>query len=163
MRSHGGTSSTLILFQSLSSSGSTRGLIRTNSPQQASGRRRLRRSRRLRGGGPRRQVHAMGATREPVRRDYRSGACATCVASLATHTSADGVCSIRSQCLSVIAPADPSAAAKLISKADVEAMLAKLADEQDEDYDWRMSIVDLMKLLKLDAASAPEKTVAPKS
>jgi hypothetical protein len=48
--------------------------------------------------------------------------------------------------------------AKPISKADVEAILAKLADEQDEDYDWKRSIVDLMKLLKLDsAASAPER------
>src|SRR5262245_21863293 len=44
-----------------------------------------------------------------------------------------------------------SAAAKPISKADVEAILAKLADEQDEDYDWKRSIVDLMKLLKLDS------------
>jgi hypothetical protein len=42
------------------------------------------------------------------------------------------------------------AAAKPISKADVEAILAKLADEQDEDYDWKKSIVDLMKLLKLE-------------
>ena len=42
----------------------------------------------------------------------------------------------------------PSVAAKPISKADVEAILAKLADEQDEDYDWKTSIVDLMKLLK---------------
>jgi hypothetical protein len=44
-----------------------------------------------------------------------------------------------------------SAAATPISKTDVEAILAKLADEQDEDYDWKRSIVDLMKLLKLDS------------
>src|SRR5262245_45068512 len=43
------------------------------------------------------------------------------------------------------------AAAKPISKDDVEAILAKLADDQDEDYDWKRSIVDLMKLLKLDS------------
>jgi hypothetical protein len=34
------------------------------------------------------------------------------------------------------------AAAKAISRADVEAILAKLADEQDEDYDWKRSIVE---------------------
>src|SRR4029434_5558447 len=42
-------------------------------------------------------------------------------------------------------------ATKPISKADVEAILAKLADEQDEDLDWKSSIGDLMKLLKLDS------------
>ncbi|OLB73676.1 MAG: hypothetical protein AUI16_16615 [Alphaproteobacteria bacterium 13_2_20CM_2_64_7] len=55
----------------------------------------------------------------------------------------------------------PSAgAAKPISKADVEAILAKLADEQDEDYDWKRSIVDLMKLLKLDSGLGARKQLA---
>jgi hypothetical protein len=54
----------------------------------------------------------------------------------------------------------PSAAAKPISKADVEAILAKLADEQDEDYDWKRSIVDLMKLLKLDSGFGARKQLA---
>jgi len=53
-----------------------------------------------------------------------------------------------------------SAAAKPISKADVEAILAKLDDEQDEDYDWKSSIVDLMKLLKLDSGLAARKQLA---
>ena len=53
-----------------------------------------------------------------------------------------------------------SAAAKPISKADVEAILAKLADEQDEDYDWKRSIVDLMKLLKLDSGFGARKQLA---
>jgi hypothetical protein len=53
-----------------------------------------------------------------------------------------------------------SAAAKPISKADVEAILAKLADEQDEDYDWKRSIVDLMKLLKLDSGLGARKQLA---
>ena len=53
-----------------------------------------------------------------------------------------------------------SAAAKPISKADVEAILAKLADEQDEDYDWKRSIVDLMKLLKLDSGLGARKQFA---
>ena len=54
----------------------------------------------------------------------------------------------------------PSAAAKPISKADVEAILVKLADEQDEDYDWKRSIVDLMKLLKLDSGLGARKQLA---
>ena len=48
-------------------------------------------------------------------------------------------------------------AAKTISKAEVETILAKLADEQDEDYDWKRSIVDLMKLLKLDSGLGARK------
>src|SRR5215510_8340669 len=51
-------------------------------------------------------------------------------------------------------------AAKPISKADVEAILAKLADEQDEDLDWKSSIVDLMKLLKLDSGLGARKQLA---
>jgi 3-oxoacyl-ACP reductase-like protein len=53
-----------------------------------------------------------------------------------------------------------SAAAKPIPKADVEAILAKLDDEQDEDYDWKRSIVDLMKLLKLDSGLSARKQLA---
>src|SRR5262249_2730111 len=53
-----------------------------------------------------------------------------------------------------------SATAKPISKADVEAILAKLADEQDEDYDWKRSIVDLIKLLKLDSGLGARKQLA---
>jgi Domain of unknown function (DUF3597) len=51
-------------------------------------------------------------------------------------------------------------AAKPISKADVEAILAKLDDEQDEDLDWKTSIVDLMKLLKLDSSLGARKQLA---
>src|SRR5262249_34016997 len=51
-------------------------------------------------------------------------------------------------------------AAKPISKADVESILAKLADEQDEDLDWKTSIVDLMKLLKLDSSLGARKQLA---
>jgi len=57
------------------------------------------------------------------------------------------------------APAGATAA-KPISKADVEAILAKLADEQDEDLDWKSSIVDLMKLLKLDSGLGARKQLA---
>src|SRR5215831_257654 len=37
---------------------------------------------------------------------------------------------------------------------------AKPADEQDEDYDWKRSIVDLMKLLKLDSGLGARKQLA---
>ena len=47
-----------------------------------------------------------------------------------------------------------------ISRADVEAILKKLHDEQREDFDWRKSIVDLMKLLKLDRGLAARKQLA---
>jgi uncharacterized protein DUF3597 len=57
-------------------------------------------------------------------------------------------------------PSVSATAAKPISKADVEAILAKLADEQDEDYDWKRSIVDLMKLLKLDSGFGARKQLA---
>ena len=50
--------------------------------------------------------------------------------------------------------------AKPISKADVEAILAKLAAEQREDLDWKTSIVDLMKLLKLDSGLGARKQLA---
>jgi hypothetical protein len=53
-----------------------------------------------------------------------------------------------------------AAAGKPMSQADVEAMIAKLADEQDEDLNWKESIVDLMKLLKLDSSLGARKQLA---
>ena len=53
-----------------------------------------------------------------------------------------------------------SSSAAPISRADVEAILKKLHDEQREDFDWRKSIVDLMKLLKLDSGLAARKQLA---
>jgi hypothetical protein len=50
--------------------------------------------------------------------------------------------------------------AKPISRADVEGILQKLAAEQREDLDWRRSIVDLMKLLKLDSGLGARKQLA---
>jgi hypothetical protein len=49
---------------------------------------------------------------------------------------------------------------KPMSRSDVEAMIAKLADEQDEDLNWNESIVDLMKLLKLDSSLNARKQLA---
>ena len=53
-----------------------------------------------------------------------------------------------------------AAAAKPISRADVEEILKKLADEQREGLEWKTSIVDLMKLLKLDSGLGPRKQLA---
>ena len=43
-------------------------------------------------------------------------------------------------------------AAKPITIAEVEGMIAKVAAGQKEKYDWQRSIVDLMKLLNLDSS-----------
>jgi hypothetical protein len=45
-------------------------------------------------------------------------------------------------------------------KVDVAEILDDLEDESDEDLDWRHSIVDLMKLLKLDSSLTARKTLA---
>jgi Domain of unknown function (DUF3597) len=46
------------------------------------------------------------------------------------------------------------------STVDVEAVLTKLAAQNKENLDWRRSIVDLMKLLKLDSSIAARKELA---
>ena len=43
---------------------------------------------------------------------------------------------------------------------DVEAVLTKMEDDGDEDLNWRQSIVDLMKLLKLDSSLTARKSLA---
>lgn len=43
---------------------------------------------------------------------------------------------------------------------DVVAVMDELADKSDEDLDWRHSIVDLMKLLKLDSSLTARKKLA---
>ena len=52
------------------------------------------------------------------------------------------------------------ATGKPITRQEVEAMVAKIADEADEDYNWKQSIVDLMKLLKLDSSLSARKQLA---
>jgi len=47
-----------------------------------------------------------------------------------------------------------------ISAVDVAAVLDKLEDKSDEDLEWRKSIVDLMKLLKLDSSLKARKELA---
>jgi hypothetical protein len=43
---------------------------------------------------------------------------------------------------------------------DVEAVLTQLASQNKEKLDWRRSIVDLMKLLKLDSGLSTRKELA---
>jgi hypothetical protein len=49
---------------------------------------------------------------------------------------------------------------KPMSRAEVEEMIGKIADDQDEDLSWDESIVDLMKLLKLDGSLTARKQLA---
>ena len=52
------------------------------------------------------------------------------------------------------------ATGKAMTQADVEAMIRKIADTQSERLDWQRSIVDLMKLLKLDSSFTARKQLA---
>ena len=59
----------------------------------------------------------------------------------------------------------PTAAAtpatgKAMTQAEVEAMIKKIADGQNEKLNWQQSIVDLMKLLKLDSSLGARKKLA---
>ncbi len=47
-----------------------------------------------------------------------------------------------------------------ISRAEVEAMIEKLASAKNQKFNWRESIVDLMKLLGLDSSLAARKELA---
>jgi hypothetical protein len=53
-----------------------------------------------------------------------------------------------------------SPAGKPMTREEVEAIIEKIADEQDEDLNWDESIVDLMKLLKLDSSLNARKQLA---
>jgi hypothetical protein len=56
------------------------------------------------------------------------------------------------------APSVAAAAAKVT--VDVAKVMDGIADAQDEELDWRKSIVDLMKLLKLDSSLKARKELA---
>jgi Domain of unknown function (DUF3597) len=61
-----------------------------------------------------------------------------------------------------LAPSAPSASAGSapISRADVEAQIAAIEAKRGVKYNWRQSIVDLMKLLDLDSSLASRKELA---
>jgi hypothetical protein len=56
-------------------------------------------------------------------------------------------------------PAHPSQPVTM-KEVDVDAVLTKLSAQQKEKLDWRRSIVDLMKLLKLDSSLSARKELA---
>jgi len=47
-----------------------------------------------------------------------------------------------------------------MSRPELEALIAKTVAAQDEKLDWRQSIVDLMKALKLDSSLGARKQLA---
>ena len=49
---------------------------------------------------------------------------------------------------------------KAMTLAEVEAMIKEIADTQSVKYNWQQSIVDLMKLLKLDSSLSARKQLA---
>jgi hypothetical protein len=53
-----------------------------------------------------------------------------------------------------------AATGKAMAPAEVEAMIKKIADGQSEKLNWQQSIVDLMKLLKLDSSFSARKQLA---
>src|ERR1700720_2435603 len=52
------------------------------------------------------------------------------------------------------------ATGKAMTQAEVEAMIKKIADGQSEKLNWQQSIVDLMKLLKLDSSLTARQHLA---
>jgi uncharacterized protein DUF3597 len=60
----------------------------------------------------------------------------------------------------VPAGSTPAATAPPGAQVDVASVMDALADKSDEDLDWRKSIVDLMKLLKLDSSLAARRQLA---
>jgi 3-oxoacyl-ACP reductase-like protein len=82
------------------------------------------------------------------------------VSAIFKHSSTPGTTAAAGSSAAPGSAAAPSAAGAPISRADVEAIIAKLADAADEDFNWRQSIVDLMKLLKLDSSLTARKQLA---
>ena len=81
----------------------------------------------------------------------------------AAATAAPTASSAASSAAAASAPSSPAATPKPAAKmtnVDVAAVLDKLDETSDEDLDWRVSIVDLMKLLKLDSSLKARKELA---
>ena len=61
------------------------------------------------------------------------------------------------------APGSPAAgqnAAKPMTRQEVDATIGELAQKSNQDLNWRQSIVDLMKLLKLDSSLKSREQLA---
>ena len=54
----------------------------------------------------------------------------------------------------------PAATGKPMSRAELEELIKKTASAQQEELNWRESIVDLMKLFKLDSSLGARKQLA---
>jgi NAD+--asparagine ADP-ribosyltransferase len=76
------------------------------------------------------------------------------------HSSAQGATATAGISAAPTSASASAAAAKPMSRAEVEAMIEKIADAQDEELEWKKSIVDLMKLLKLDSSATARKQLA---
>ena len=85
---------------------------------------------------------------------------ATAPASAPAGTAAPAPTSTAANAPTAAAPKAAAAPAAGAAKADVAAVLDKLTDEQDEDLEWRTSIVDLLKLLGLSSSLATRKELA---
>jgi Rieske Fe-S protein len=84
----------------------------------------------------------------------------TIVSAIFGHSSAPGATATGATAPSPSTSSASPPAGKPMSRDEVEAMIEKIADGQDEDLDWDRSIVDLMKLLKLDSSLTARKQLA---
>jgi Domain of unknown function (DUF3597) len=55
------------------------------------------------------------------------------------------------------AAGSPVTTSRPMTQDQIEEIIEKIADSQDEDLDWKVSIVDLMKVLKLDSSLRARK------
>jgi hypothetical protein len=83
----------------------------------------------------------------------------TIVSAIFGHSSAPGATATSGTTSTPSTSASPPTG-KPMSRAEVEQMIEKIADGQDEELEWDRSIVDLMKLLKLDSSLAARKQLA---
>jgi len=91
---------------------------------------------------------------------HSKGASAGTGSSAATGTSAKPGAPAGSGASPAATGSTAAGAAKPMTRAEVEAMIATRAAGQREQYNWRQSIVDLMKLLNLDSSLNARKELA---
>jgi uncharacterized protein YPO0396 len=95
---------------------------------------------------------------------FGSSANAAEVTPVASSSPADAAKSVVSGAVAAATSAVTGAASTAASAAkptvDVAAVLDKLDETSDDTLDWRVSIVDLMKLLKLDSSLKARKELA---
>jgi hypothetical protein len=82
------------------------------------------------------------------------------VSAIFGHKSAPGTTAAAGSPASPSAAPLPGATGKPMTRDEVRAMIAKVAEQADEDFNWKESIVDLMKLLKLDSSLNARKQLA---